>query len=67
MKKTPSLRLLLFAAMFLVSGALGGSLFAQADATLEQRIKKIMNRPEFAHSRFGIKFIRWIPARSSTN
>jgi N-acyl-D-amino-acid deacylase len=56
MKKTPSLRLLLFVAMFLISGALVSSLFAQADATLEQRIKKIMDRPEFAHSRFGIKF-----------
>ena len=31
--------------------------FAQSGITLEQRIKKIMDRPEFAHSRFGIKFI----------
>ena len=30
---------------------------AQDKATLEQRIKQIMARPEFAHSRFGIKFI----------
>jgi D-alanyl-D-alanine carboxypeptidase/D-alanyl-D-alanine-endopeptidase (penicillin-binding protein 4) len=30
---------------------------AQPGITLEQRIKKIMDRPEFAHSRFGIKFI----------
>src|SRR5437868_5033352 len=30
---------------------------AQGSATLEQRIKQIMARPEFAHSRFGIKFI----------
>ena len=30
---------------------------AQDRATLEQRIKRIMARPEFAHSRFGIKFI----------
>jgi PBP4 family serine-type D-alanyl-D-alanine carboxypeptidase len=30
---------------------------AQSGASLEQRIKKIMDRPEFAHARFGIKFI----------
>jgi PBP4 family serine-type D-alanyl-D-alanine carboxypeptidase len=30
---------------------------AQSSAPLEQRIKAIMDRPEFAHSRFGIKFI----------
>jgi D-alanyl-D-alanine carboxypeptidase/D-alanyl-D-alanine-endopeptidase (penicillin-binding protein 4) len=30
---------------------------AQSGAGLEQRVKKIMDRPEFAHSRFGIKFI----------
>src|SRR5207245_4473959 len=35
----------------------GGAAFAQSSATLEQRLKKIMDRPEFAHSRFGIKFI----------
>jgi len=35
----------------------GTTTSAQSDATLEQRIKKIMNRPEYAHSRFGIKFI----------
>ena len=29
---------------------------AQADSILGQRIKKIMERPEFAHSRFGIQF-----------
>jgi N-acyl-D-amino-acid deacylase len=32
-------------------------LSAQSSDTLEQRIKKIMDRPEFAHSRFGLKFI----------
>ena len=30
--------------------------FGQADSTLAQRIRKIMERPEFAHSRFGIQF-----------
>lgn len=35
----------------------GDAARAQSGATLEQRIKKITDRPEFAHSRFGIKFI----------
>jgi PBP4 family serine-type D-alanyl-D-alanine carboxypeptidase len=35
----------------------GGPVIAQSSPSLEQRIKKIMDRPEFAHSRFGIKFI----------
>jgi N-acyl-D-amino-acid deacylase len=35
----------------------GTTMSAQSDASFEQRIKKIMNRPEYAHSRFGIKFI----------
>ena len=38
----------------------GRPLFAQSSNssdTLEQRIKKIMERPEFAHSRFGLEFI----------
>ena len=30
---------------------------AQDNLTLDQRIQKIIARPEFAHSRFGIKFI----------
>lgn len=33
------------------------SLLAQDSAMLEQRIQKIMARPEFAHSQFGIEFI----------
>ena len=35
----------------------GAPAFAQSSATLEQRVQQIMSRPEFAHSRFGIKFI----------
>jgi dihydroorotase/N-acyl-D-amino-acid deacylase len=35
----------------------GRPLFAQSSDTLEQRIKKVMDRPEFAHSRFGLEFI----------
>lgn len=30
---------------------------AQADDTLNQRIQKVMDRPEFRHSRFGLKFV----------
>jgi PBP4 family serine-type D-alanyl-D-alanine carboxypeptidase len=30
---------------------------AQSTDSLDQRIKKVMARPEFAHSRFGLKFI----------
>jgi N-acyl-D-amino-acid deacylase len=35
----------------------GIGLSAQDHATMEQRLTKVMSRPEFAHSRFGIKFI----------
>jgi N-acyl-D-amino-acid deacylase len=35
----------------------GRPLSAQSSDTLEQRIKKVMDRPEFAHSRFGLEFI----------
>src|SRR5258708_31157049 len=35
----------------------GNTTLAQSSTTLEQRLRNIMNRPEFAHSRFGIKFI----------
>src|SRR5229473_1480683 len=35
----------------------GNTTPAQSSTTLEQRLRNIMNRPEFAHSRFGIKFI----------
>jgi PBP4 family serine-type D-alanyl-D-alanine carboxypeptidase len=33
------------------------SAHAQSPASLEQRIRNVMDRPEFAHSSFGIKFI----------
>ncbi len=56
MKKTQAVRFFALIAAFLLSGALNGELPAQSEATLEQRIKKIMERPEFAHSRFGIEF-----------
>jgi PBP4 family serine-type D-alanyl-D-alanine carboxypeptidase len=56
MRKTQSVRLFALVAALLLSGASNGALFAQQEATLEQRIKKVMDRPEFAHSRFGIQF-----------
>src|ERR1700733_3457789 len=56
MKKFQFFRLLPFVSAFLLAGSLCSSLFAQSEATLEQRIKRIMDRPEFARSRFGIKF-----------
>lgn len=46
----------LVASLFLLS-VCSRPLDAQSSETLEQRIKKVMDRPEFAHSRFGIKFI----------
>jgi PBP4 family serine-type D-alanyl-D-alanine carboxypeptidase len=54
MKKTQSLRALAIGTC--LAGAFGSGLFAQSDATLDQRIKKVTSRPEFAHSRFGIEF-----------
>ena len=56
MKKTQPVRLFALVAAFLLSGSVNGGLFAQSEGTLEQRIKKIMDRPEFAHSRFGVEF-----------
>jgi N-acyl-D-amino-acid deacylase len=37
--------------------SLSSLLFAQSSESLDHRIKKIMARPEFAHSRFGIEFL----------
>jgi len=57
MKKSALARVLissLFAVAFLLNGTI---LLAQSAATLEQRIQAIMDRPEFAHSHFGLKFI----------
>jgi PBP4 family serine-type D-alanyl-D-alanine carboxypeptidase len=56
MKKTRTIRFFALVAAFILSGSVNGGLFAQSEGTLEQRIKKIMDRPEFAHSRFGIEF-----------
>jgi N-acyl-D-amino-acid deacylase len=56
MRNTQSATLFALVAALLLSGASNTALFAQSEVTLEQRIKKVMDRPEFAHSRFGIKF-----------
>src|ERR1700730_17064878 len=56
MRKTQSAIFLALVAALLLSGASNGTLSAQSEATLEQRIRKVMDRPEFGHSRFGIKF-----------
>jgi N-acyl-D-amino-acid deacylase len=41
---------------FIIFAFFDTAMFAQADSALDQRIKRIMGRPEFAHSRFGIEF-----------
>lgn len=57
MRKFLASRILVSAALIVLGLLASGDVFAQSDpATLEQRIKKIMDRPEFAHSRFGIEF-----------
>src|SRR5258708_29781106 len=49
---------LVFAGLLAVAIACWGiPALAQSNAALQQRIRKITERPEFAHSRFGIKFI----------
>src|SRR6266403_5033852 len=50
-------RMVGFSFLAAVVACCGNTTLAQSGTTLEQRLKNIMNRPEFAHSRFGIKFI----------
>ena len=57
MKKMNAIRLVTLGIAAVWLACCNGELRAQDAATLESRIKKIMERPEFAHSRFGIKFI----------
>lgn len=56
MNKKQVLRIFAICASFILAGLSNSALFAQSHPALEQRIKKIMNRPEFVHSRFGIEF-----------
>src|SRR6266853_1050403 len=50
-------RMVGFSVLAAVVACCGNIILAQSSSALEQRLKNIMNRPEFAHSRFGIKFI----------
>lgn len=50
-------RLFVIGCLILVAHFSAGVMQAQPDATLEARIQKIMSRPEFAHSRFGLEFM----------
>jgi N-acyl-D-amino-acid deacylase len=52
-----SARILVLGSVAVASTGFGSATLAQTSPTLEQRIQKIMDRPEFAHSRFGLKFI----------
>src|SRR5438477_2387321 len=57
MKKMNAIRLVTLGIAAVLFACCDGDLHAQDAGTLESRIKKIMERSEFAHSRFGIKFI----------
>src|ERR1700757_4616289 len=57
MNKRHAVRLLFTGLLGVAIACWGNPALAQSNAALEQRIKKIMERPEFAHSRFGLKFI----------
>src|SRR6266436_7593534 len=52
-----TVRMVAFSFLAAIVVCCGNTALAQSNTTLEQRLKKIMDRPEFAHSRFGIKFI----------
>src|SRR6201993_3658913 len=57
MDKKHPVRLLFTGLLGVAIACWGNPAPAQSNAALEQRIRKITERPEFAHSRFGIKFI----------
>jgi dihydroorotase/N-acyl-D-amino-acid deacylase len=57
MKTKNTVKLMSFVFSVFALTCCGGEALAQSNATLDQRVQKIMGRPEFAHSRFGIKFI----------
>ncbi len=56
MKMTQPVQLFAFGIALVCCMVLSGDALAQSQATFEQRIQKVMERPEFAHSRFGIGF-----------
>ena len=51
-------RILLVSSLALSTLWSAAPVLAQSSDTLEQRIKKVMDRPEFAHSRFGLEIHR---------
>ncbi|HXT25253.1 MAG TPA: D-alanyl-D-alanine carboxypeptidase/D-alanyl-D-alanine-endopeptidase [Candidatus Eisenbacteria bacterium] len=57
MKTVNAIRLVVFGLTTILYACCPHEGYAQDRATLEQRVGRIMARPEFAHSRFGIKFI----------
>jgi N-acyl-D-amino-acid deacylase len=57
MKTGNAIRLVVFGLTTILYACCAHEGCAQDRATLEQRVGRIMARPEFAHSRFGIKFI----------
>jgi len=57
MKTVNAIRLVVFGVTTILYAGCPHEGYAQDRATLEQRVGRIMARPEFAHSRFGIKFI----------
>jgi N-acyl-D-amino-acid deacylase len=42
--------------LLLISSMLPAPAHAQSEASLDRRIQKVINRPEFAHANFGIEF-----------
>jgi D-alanyl-D-alanine carboxypeptidase len=56
MKMTQTVRFFALAIALACCMVLSNDVFAQSEATFEQRVQKVMERPEFAHSRFGIGF-----------
>jgi hypothetical protein len=57
MSTTNAVRAFIFGVLTVVSICCASPRPPQSGETLEQRIKKVMDRPEFSHSRFGLKFI----------
>jgi N-acyl-D-amino-acid deacylase len=57
LKKINPVRWITLGSLAVVAIFSATALRAQSGDSLEARIKKVMDRPEFAHSRFGVKFI----------
>ena len=57
MRTRHTVRMIVLSFLAALVACCGNTTLAQSGNTLGERLKNIMNRPEFAHSRFGIKFI----------